>query len=253
VTVIHRFLPPLAAAALLAAAACGTAREDAAARADTIRVPAPAFGGTAPRTVADGDTGRALPFNGETVVGRPGDPGFVFAPVRSRPETVDSIRVLRGGVPVQTLVPGENLVVGDIPPADRISTPDLDYDGHPDLALLAETAMANSRSEYWRFDARMSRFVPLGQWETLMPDSAAREWHSHNRGGHGGRLWTAARYRVVDGKLEAVREEAQDWLEDAGTYVHIVRERRGGRMAETRRDTLADAEVRSGPSWMPDR
>lgn len=167
----------------------------------------------------------------------------------TQPGVVDSIVVTRGGRTVQTLVPGENHVLPETG-AERISRLDLDFDGHADLALLAEVGMANSRSHYWRWDARAGRFHPAGSHETLSPDSAAREHTAFNRGGHGGRLWTAYRVRWVEGRLVPVREEAQDWLEDAGRYVRVVRERRGGAMVEVLRDTLDEAELRAAPEWM---
>jgi hypothetical protein len=52
----------------------------------------------------------------------------------------------------------------------------------------------------------------------------------------------------MDGALTEVRHEEQDALGD-GAYVRIVRERRGGALAETSRDTLAEAELEAGPSW----
>lgn len=162
---------------------------------------------------------------------------------------VDSIVVSVQGQLVQTLKPGEN----SLPPGvdvERLSTIDLDFDGYADLAFLSYSAMANSRSEYWRFDPRTRRFVAAGEWETLTPDSAAREHATFNRGGHGGRMWTAARLRWTNGRLVTVREEEQTSL-DADRYVHIVRHPRGAELAEAARDTLEDeSELRAGPTWM---
>lgn len=105
----------------------------------------------------------------------------------TRPGVVDSIVVSRGGRTVQTLVPEENHVLAATG-AERLARIDLDFDGHTDLALLAEAGMANSRSHYWRWDPAAARFHPAGSHETLTPDSAARELRAFNRGGHGGRL-----------------------------------------------------------------
>jgi hypothetical protein len=149
---------------------------------------------------------------------------------------------------VQTLRPAENVVPEDAG-LQRLSTIDLDYDGYADLALLSTVGMANSRSEYWRFDPRTRRFVNTGEMETLTPDSAAHEHTAFNRGGHAGRLWTAARWRWVDGALVAVAEEEQDALGDGERYVHVIRQARGGKMVETRRDTLEGEELRSSPTW----
>jgi hypothetical protein len=167
----------------------------------------------------------------------------------TQPGVVDSIVIWADEHPVQTLRPREN----HVPPetgAERIATTDLDFDGYADLALLNYVAMANSTSEYWRFDPAARRFVPAGEHETLTPDSAAREHTHFNRGGHGGRMWTASRWRWVDTALVAVAEEEQDALGDGDRYVHIVRALRDGRMVETRRDTLEGADLRSSPSWM---
>lgn len=162
---------------------------------------------------------------------------------------VDSIVVSVDGRPVQTLKPGENSLPTEMD-VERLSTIDLDFDGYADLAFLAYSAMVNSRSEYWRFDPRTRRFVSAGEWETLTPDFAAREHATFNRGGHGGRLWTAARLRWANGRLVTVREEEQTSL-DAERYVHIVRHPRGAEMVEAKRDTLEDeAELRAGPTWM---
>jgi hypothetical protein len=176
------------------------------------------------------------------------DSGYVFRPHGSRPGVVDSITVAYGGRPVQTLVPEENQVDPEMG-IERITRPDLDWDGHADLGFVTELSMAGSRSQYWRLDPATRRFTPAGTYETLQPDSAAREWHTFIRGGHAGRLWTASRWRWIDGRLTEVRREAQDQLDD-GSYGRIVHEHRGGALAETTRDALAEDELRGGPSWM---
>lgn len=173
---------------------------------------------------------------------------FTFRTHETRPGVADSITVARGGRVVQTLVPSEN----EVPPAtevERISRPDLDYDGHADLGFVTELTMAGSHSQYWRLDPRTGRFAPAGVYETLQADSAAREFTTHVRGGYAGRLWTASRWRWMDSALTEVRNEEQDVLPDDGGFVHIIRERRGGALVETSRDTLAEAEARAGGSW----
>lgn len=211
-------------------AACGTADgEDAR--------PAP------PAAAVPADSPAAVPRAGTTADGT-----FAFRPHESRPGVVDSITVTRGGRLAQTLVPSEN----EVPPAtevDRISRPDLDYDGHADLGFVTELTMANSHSQYWRLDPATGRFAPAGVYETLQADSAAREFTTHVRGGHAGRLWTASRWRWMDGALTEVRNEEQDVLPDDGGFVHIVREWRGGALVETSRDTLVGAEVRAAATW----
>ncbi|HVH13330.1 MAG TPA: hypothetical protein VM759_09775, partial [Longimicrobium sp.] len=174
---------------------------------------------------------------------------YAFRLHEARPGTVDSITVIHGGRAVQTLRPVENHVPSEIE-IERITRIDLDFDGHADLGFVTELAMANSTSEYWRMDPATGRFVPAGVHPTLRPDSAARELTSFERGGHAGRLWTASRWRWMDGALAEVRREAQDLTAEGDRYVRIVRDRRDGVLAETSRDTLDDAGVRAGPSWM---
>jgi hypothetical protein len=189
---------------------------------------------------------------GDTVHIHPALPPHGFALHESQPGAVDSIVVTAGGARVQTLQAADNL----LPPetaaeVERLSTLDLDWDGHADLALLSGVGMANSRSLYWRFDPATRRFTEAGEFETLAPDSAAREHTTFNRGGHGGRLWTAARWRWAGNGLVPVVEEEQESLDSEGRYVHVVRHRRGDRMEVVRADTLeGDAELRAGPSWM---
>jgi hypothetical protein len=168
----------------------------------------------------------------------------------TQPGVVDSIVIMAGEHPVQTLRPSaENHVLPDAG-VERLSAIDLDFDGYGDLALLSTLAMANSRTEYWRFDPSTRRFVSAGEFETLQPDSAKRELVHFNRGGHGGRMWTAARWRWADTALVPVAEEEQDALEAGERYVHITRTLRDGRMVETSRDTLEGDALRAGPSWM---
>jgi hypothetical protein len=223
--------------AVCALAACGTAAEGE----DAAAPPDSAAATQAPR--ADSARGDAA--------ARPGnaDPRHEFRLHETRSGVVDSITVTRGGRVTQTIVPSENHVLPETG-VERISRTDIDFDGARDLAFVTELGMANSRSEYWRQDPRTGRFEPAGVFETLQPDSAAREHVTHNRGGHGGRLWTASRWRWMDGRLVEVRREGQDWAEDAERYVRIVHEHRGGKLAETTRDTLDETEVRPGPSWM---
>lgn len=223
-------------AALCLLAACGTA-EGGDAR-TVARDSAPA-----PSAAAPADSATATTRTAADAV------EWTFRPHGTRPGVVDSIVVTRGTERVQALVPGENHVEPETG-VERISRPDLDWDGHADLAFVTELTMAGSHSHYWRFDPARARFTDAGVHETLHPDSAAREWTTFNRGGHGGRLWRAARWRWADGALAEVRREEQDVLEDGATYVRVVRERRGGALAETQRDTVAEAELRAGPSWM---
>ncbi len=155
---------------------------------------------------------------------------------------VDSIVVRRGCRTMQTLAPGENWLLPD-ETAPRLSMVDVDFDGHGDLAFLAVQGMANSTSEYWRFDPASGRFEPLGAFDTFEPDSARRELVTHNRGGHAGLIWSSGRHRYQDGRIVTVREEAQDWSDEAEAYVRTVREHRAGRMVETARDTLTREEA----------
>ena len=222
------------AACALAACGAGEGGDSADARAADAPPPAAAGAGSAP----------------DRSVSAPADTGaFAFRLHETQPGVVDSITVARAGRDVQTLRPPENHVLPEMG-IERISRIDLDFDGHADLALLAEVGNANSRSAYWRLDPGTGRFADAGAHETLAVDSAARELTSMNRGGHGGRLWSAARWKWADGALAPVRQEEQDWAEDAQRYVRVVRERRGGAMVEVARDTLQDAAVRAGPSWM---
>lgn len=221
----------LAACAL---AACGGADGD------TARAAAPAD--TAPSIVrTDTDSAAAR-------TRAAGDTAYAFRLHEARTGVVDSITVTRGGRPVQTLVPEENMLDAAMG-VERVTRPDLDWDGHADLGFVTELSMAGSRSQYWHLDPATGRFQPAGTYETLQPDSAAREWHTFNRGGHAGRLWTASRWRWMNGTLTEVRREAQDLVGD-GSYGRVVHEHRGGALTETLRDTLDEDELRGGPSWM---
>ncbi|HST59105.1 MAG TPA: hypothetical protein VLK84_10460 [Longimicrobium sp.] len=175
------------------------------------------------------------------------DTAMTFRLHETQPGTADSITVTRGGRVVQALLVSEN----HVPPesrVERIHRIDLDFDGTADVGFVTELSMAGSRSEYWRLDPRTGRLDHAGVYETLQPDSAARELTTYIRGGHAGRLWTASRWRWVDGALAEVRQEEQDVQPDGEGYVRIVRERRNGALAETSRDTLADAGPGT-PSW----
>jgi len=178
-----------------------------------------------------------------------GEPRRVRA-VPGAPGVVDSILVFRGAdpKPAQVLVPGEN-GTDALPLAERITTPDLDFDGEPDLALLSLSAGANSLTEYWRYDRTSGRFQPLGVFDTFRPDSAAREWVNFNRGGHAGRIWTAGRFRVADGRVVQTRREAQDESEETGRYFRTVHELRDGAFVETGRRTVPRDSLAAGPSW----
>lgn len=220
------------AAAVCALAACGS-------------------GGGGARTAdsaADGADSAAA--RGDTASAPAGlaDTAFAFRLHETRPGTADSITVTRGGRVVQALLVSEN----HVPPGagvERIARIDLDFDGHADVGFVTELSMAGSRSEYWRLEPGTGEFSHAGVYETLQPDSAARELTAYIRGGHAGRLWMASRWRWMDGALAEVRQEEQDVQPDGEGYVRIVRERRDGALAETSRDTLADAGPGT-PSWM---
>jgi hypothetical protein len=218
-------------AAACALAACGGAEGDEARPAEEAAAPADS----------------AAAGGGDGAAAAPADTGYAFRLHETRPGTVDSITVTRGGQVVQTLEPSENHVLPEAG-VERIHRIDLDFDGHADLAFVTELTMAGSYSQYWRLDPASRRFAPAGVHVTLHPDSAARELTSYVRGGHAGRLWNASRWRWVDGALVETRHEEQDALGD-GAYVRIVRERRGAALVETGRDTLDEAELEAGPSW----
>lgn len=172
--------------------------------------------------------------------------------VRGGAGVIDSILLFRGADPnpVQVLRPEENRIPA-LPPAERISTPDLDFDGEPDLALLSLSAGANSLSEYWRYDPMSGRFQPLGVFDTFRLDSATREWTNFNRGGNAGRIWLAGRFRVADSRVVQTRREAQDVSEETGLYFQTVHELRDGALVETARRPVAEDSLRAGPSWAP--
>ncbi len=199
----------------------------------------------APKRTAESGTGSAA---ARTIDIHPNHPTYQVVLHEREGGIVDSIHVRRGKRLVQTLKPSANAATAGLG-AGRVSTPDLDFDGHADLALVTELAAGTSRSDYWRFETATGRYVFLGNHETLQVDTAGEALTMFNRGGHGGRIWTAARIGVADGALVPVRVEEQAWLEDAQAYVYIVRERRGSRLAEVSRDTLVESELRAGPSW----
>jgi hypothetical protein len=202
----------------------------------------------APKLTAESGTGSAA---ARTIHIHPNHPTYQVVLHEREGGIVDSIHVRRGKRLVQTLKPSANAATAGLG-ADRVSTPDLDFDGHADLALVTELAAGTSRSDYWRFETATGRYEFLGNHETLQVNTAAKALTTFNRGGHGGRIWTAARVGVVDGALVPVRVEEQAWLEDAQAYIHIVREWRGSRLAEVSRDTLAEGDLRAGPSWHND-
>lgn len=230
------------AGAACALAAC-SGSEQASAGADDS--PAAESASAAPATTTAGTSGVA----GDTVRIHPTLPPYGFALHGGAPGVVDSIVVTSAGARVQTLRPRENLLPEGTE-VDRLSMADLDFDGYADLAFLSSVAMANSRSEYWRFDPRTRRFTEAGEHETLVPDSAAREHTTFHRGGHGGRLWTASRLRWVDGRLMTIAEEEQAYVDETERYVHSVRHHPEGKLGAARVDTLDEEELRAGPSWM---
>lgn len=207
------------------------------ASATTTAAAAPADSPAADCPAAPGETAMRM---------RAGGPEYRFRIVPSAApdgeRAVDSIVVRRGCDAVQTLAPGENWLLPD-ETAPRLSVVDVDFDGHGDLAFVANQGMANSTSEYWRFDPAAGRFEPLGAFVTFEPDSARRELVTHNRGGHAGLIWESGRHRYEGGKIVTVRHEAQDWSDEAEAYIRTVREHRAGRMVETARDTLTRQEA----------
>jgi hypothetical protein len=174
------------------------------------------------------------PYAFTLLPGPPGPDSGAVAAIRVRPQ---------GGGDGQLLPVEEDQAHGLVPDELRISVQDIDFDGYGDLAFLTGSAQANTSSDYWRFDPRTRRFVPLGTFQTLSVDSAARELTSYQRGGRGGLLFTASRYRWVGGRLAEVRREEQDWDDDAQRYVHVVRELRGRDLEITSREVLTEEEA----------
>lgn len=238
-------------AALALAAACRPAADEGARTPPRDTAAAPVAADTpapAPAPVAEAPGGPAFSFRLH-----PGLPPYVFTLERDGAGAVTAIRAraAEGDGEEQALRVPEDVSHAILEPGSRLSVEDVDFDGYGDLAFLAESAQANSWSDYWRFDPGSRRFLPLGRFPTLERDTAARVLSSYQRGGHGGRLFTASRYGWSGGRLVEVRREAQEWDDAAGRYVHVVSELRDGRLVETGRTPLAEEEARPGPSWWP--
>ena len=186
-----------------------------------------------------------------TTAAVPALPRHGFTLYEDRAGAVDSIGVTVDGRPAQTLWPRANRVSSS-PAAERLSSIDLDFDGHADLALLStiDHATGSSRSEYWRHDPRTGRFAVAGDYPTLAPDSAARELTSFTRGGPDDRVWSAARWRWAGDVMVPVVEEEEFWRADLNLSVQVVCRRGVDVAAEVRCDTRRVPEPRAGPSWM---
>lgn len=158
-------------------------------------------------------------------------PSFAFAfEVDSSGEgrAVRIIVVRRNGAPE-----AQRLTVHDMspePPAPGFffGATDLDRDGYLDLLIATSRGVANTYADYWRFRPDSSRFVYLGNYPLLTPDSTPGRLKSYERGGEGGRVYQARGWGFEGDTLVVLWEEVQEAGRKPGQFVKIVRERTTG-------------------------
>ncbi len=132
--------------------------------------------------------------------------------------------------------------VFDSPPPSMpyLRVDDVNFDGYPDVGVFLRFEIpGNALYAYWLFDPATHRFVRLVGPALSNPrvDAGAKAVIAESNDGGAGKLFTRTTYRVRDGRLEAIQDERQRWID--GRYVH-----------ETR--NLADQEAPAKSDLVPD-
>ena len=161
---------------------------------------------------------------------------LALLPFRNADGRVDSIQVLRGGRPVQTILPDAD---ADTPPFSGydVDTVDVNFDGFPDVYhQVVWGATGNAAFTWWLFDSDSGRFVPSPEFSqaiggfTLYP--ARREITVRSNGGHAGAIFEMDVYRPRGRTLTRVRAVHQDWDPDAERYLRTTGRLEGNRWTE---------------------
>lgn len=236
-----------ALAAALALSACAGDRPDPAP--DDVAV---AFRSTPPASSAEeAAAADTLARSGELVFTVHGElPRFGFTPTVGGDGVVSRIdvRPLGSRAATQALEVPEN-VIGADEPAERFFVEDINFDGYGDLQFVSDRGAANTISAYWVFAPGDRRFHFVDELPTVQIDAAKQELTSYHRGGHAGRIFSASRFRWEGRRLVETARETQDAIDGTTDYVLTVEVLQRGQLVEVRRDTLPEAEARTGPSW----
>jgi hypothetical protein len=126
---------------------------------------------------------------------------------------------------------------------------DLNFDGYLDIGLLTNLAMVNSTSYYWVFNIQTRKYEALGEYQTLRLIPAKKELWTYNRGGNAGLLWSAARYKYLNGKLIAVETQQQDFDENNNRYIRTTSKRTNEKLVIVKREFFKEDVATPGATW----
>jgi hypothetical protein len=137
----------------------------------------------------------------------------------------------------------QSLPVRDMDPVREgdkyfIEARDINFDGLSDLMLITRKGVANAYADYWVFDSTSARFNYVGNFPILKVDAGKRLLSSYERGGQGGMLYEAKRYRFDQGKLVVVEAEQQEATERHGVFRKTLYKLKDGKLQVVRRENV---------------
>jgi hypothetical protein len=112
-------------------------------------------------------------------------------------------------------------------PEALFSFPDINFDGHADLAFLRVMGVSNAWSDYHLFDPATQRWQfneELSDYPNIILDEKTRTLSFHNKGGYGGAWYESGTIQWVNDKAIMIRKEEQGsgGEEDAESFIRTI-------------------------------
>ena len=115
---------------------------------------------------------------------------------------------------------------------------DINFDGYRDLVLVTSKGAANAFAQYWLFDPKAGKYIPLGKYPLFKVDDKRSVLSTYERGGFGGLVYETREYKFLNGELTLMRSEKQELVKAPDVFRRTIRERTGKAMKLKSQRTL---------------
>jgi hypothetical protein len=127
-----------------------------------------------------------------------------------------------------------------------LTTPDINFDGYPDLLLIKSQGAQNIYYDGWIWDSAAERYVYDPQIGTLPSpffDEKSRRIRTYEHGSATDH--TAGVWEWMDGRLVEIWRQEQTYDIETGLFTIRTYERKDGELMLVREETLTEAQVKS--------
>lgn len=117
----------------------------------------------------------------------------------------------------------QRLTIHNMSPIDEtddlfLGFADVNFDGYDDLFFATSRGATNTYVDYWLYTPSTGEFSYFGNYPIFSIDTDKQMLSTYEKGGHGGMIYTANRYRFVNGKLVLVESEKQEAIRGTDAY-----------------------------------